>query len=388
MSRILRRPMFRGGRVEDKEDLKVIDQMGIANLATGGRVGYDSGGEVEDYMEIIEAVRKSRPELPKKKGMSTADYLRIASAGANILAAPSEGSGIGGALRSAAPSLSKLGTDMAGSLDAKTAARAELLQNEESAITDMAGAIMKSRNYRPDRGFALSQKLEDLKKYGERKQTLSATLDDANLLVTYITENNIQGESNEEKLANAKTKINNELDLVNSALRVLEPKDEYLLAFLKSGRAGQFFESIIKAEVKAQGVGQDDITFNWSKVIERASSGQKDGGLTTGYATGGLTEMVSETETVNGPSTDAEIDEQYGQGASEDAMNNAMAQGSSAPLTYDEIRLRLPPEVSDDVVKLLAASDEALLEFSNIATQQDVDEFNVKYGVELVLPQV
>jgi len=388
MSRILRRPMFRGGRVEDKEDLKVIDQMGIANLATGGRVGYDSGGEVEDYMEIIEAVRKSRPELPKKKGMSTADYLRIASAGANILAAPSEGSGIGGALRSAAPSLSKLGTDMAGSLDAKTEARAELLQNEESAITDMAGAIMKSRNYRPDRGFALSQKLEDLKKYGERKQTLSATLDDANLLVTYITENNIEGESNEEKLANAKTKINNELDLVNSALRVLEPKDEYLLAFLKSGRAGQFFESIIKAEVKAQGVGQDDITFNWSKVIERASSGQKDGGLTTGYATGGLTEMVSETETVDGPSTDAEIDEQYGQGASEDSMNNAMAQGSSAPLTYDEIRLRLPPEVSDDVVKLLAASDEALLEFSNIATQQDVDEFNVKYGVELVLPQV
>ena len=388
MSRILRRPMFRGGRVEDKEDLKVVDKMGIANLATGGRVGYDSGGEVKDYMEIIEAVRKSRPELPKKKGMSTADYLRIASAGANILAAPSEGSGIGGALRSAAPSLSKLGTDMAGSLDAKTAARAELLQNEESAITDMAGAIMKSRNYRPDRGFALSQKLEDLKKYGERKQTLSATLDDANLLVTYITENNIQGESNEEKLANAKTKINNELELVNSALRVLEPKDEYLLAFLKSGRAGQFFESIIKAEVKAQGVGQDDITFNWSKVIERASSGQKDGGLTTGYATGGLTEMVSETETVNGPSTDAEIDEQYGAGASEDAMNNAMAQGSSAPLTYDEIRLRLPPEVSDDVVKLLAASDEALLEFSNIATQQDVDEFNVKYGVELVLPQV
>ena len=378
MSRILRRPMFRGGRVEDKEDLKVIDQMGIANLATGGRVGYDSGGEVEDYMEIIEAVRKSRPELPKKKGMSTADYLRIASAGANILAAPSEGSGIGGALRSAAPSLSKLGTDMAGSLDAKTAARAELLQNEESAITDMAGAIMKSRNYRPDRGFALSQKLEDLKKYGERKQTLSATLDDANLLVTYITENNIEGESNEEKLANAKTKINNELELVNSALRVLEPKDEYLLAFLKSGRAGQFFESIIKAEVKAQGVGQDDITFNWSKVIERASSGQKDGGLTTGYAEGGLTEMISEeVSTPEGSAMEEEVITEEGPSA-----------GESAPLTYDEIRLRLPPEVSDDVVKLLAASDEALLEFSNIATQQDVDEFNVKYGVELVLPQV
>ena len=377
MSRILRRPMFRGGRVESKGDLKVIDQMGIANLAKGGRVGYVGGGEVEDYMEIIEAVRKSRPELPEKKGMSTADYLRIASAGANILAAPSEGSGIGGALRSAAPALSKLGTDMAGSLDARTTARADLLQNEESAITDMAGAIMKSRNYRPDRGFALSQKLEDLKKYGLKKQTLSAILEDPNALVTYITENNIEGESNEEKIANAKQKINDELKLVNSALRVLEPKDEYLLAFLKSGRAGQFFESIIQAEVKSQGIGQDDPNFNWNKVIERASSGQKDGGLTTGYAEGGLTEMMAQ-ETITPQGTEME----------EEVMEETPGPEASAPLTYDELRLRLPPEVSDDIIQLLSASDEALLQFSNIATQQDVDEFNVKYGVELVLPQV
>ena len=371
--------MFRGGRVESKEDLKVIDQMGIAKLATGGRVGYVEGGEVEDYMEIIEAVRKSRPELPKKKRMSTGDYLRIASAGMDILGAPSEGSGIGGALRSAANPLSKLGGDLATSMDAKTAARAELLQNEESAITDMAGAIMKSRNYRPDRGFALSQKLEDLKKYGIKKQTLSAILEDPNQLVTYITENNIEGETNEEKIANAKTKINNELDLVNSALRVLEPKDEYLLAFLKSGRAGQFFNSIILAEEKAQNKKQTDIDFNWNAVIQRASGGQKDGGLTTGYAEGGLAGMMAE-ETINTPEGSETMEEEV--------VEETPGPESSAPLTYDELRLRLPPEVSDDVVKLLAASDGALLEFSNIATQQDVDEFNVKYGVELVLPQV
>ena len=379
MSRILRRPMFRGGRVESKEDLKVIDQMGIAKLATGGRVGYVEGGEVEDYMEIIEAVRKSRPELPKKKRMSTGDYLRIASAGMDILGAPSEGSGIGGALRSAANPLSKLGGDLATSMDAKTAARAELLQNEESAITDMAGAIMKSRNYRPDRGFALSQKLEDLKKYGIKKQTLSAILEDPNQLATYVTENNVEGETNEEKLENAKIKINNELELVNSALRVLEPKDEYLLAFLKSGRAGQFFNSIILAEEKAQNKKQTDIDFNWNAVIQRASGGQKDGGLTTGYAEGGLAGMMAE-ETINTPEGSETMEEEV--------VEETPGPEASAPLTYDELRLRLPPEVSDDVVKLLAASDGALLEFSNIATQQDVDEFNVKYGVELVLPQV
>ena len=89
--------MFRGGGVESKGDLKVIDQMGIAKLATVVELVMYEGGEVEDYMEIIEAVRKTRPELPEKKGMSTADYLRIASAGMDILGAPSEGSGIGGA---------------------------------------------------------------------------------------------------------------------------------------------------------------------------------------------------------------------------------------------------------------------------------------------------
>ena len=356
--------MFRGGRVERRDG-------GLSQI----RVGYTTGGEVEDYMEIIEAVRKSRPDLPEKKGMSTADYLRIASAGMDILGAPSEGSGIGGALRSAAAPLSKLGGDMAASLDARTAARAELLANEENAITDMASAIMKSRNVRQDRGFALDAKLENIKKFGTRKQELIAIKGDPNLLVTYITENNIEGKTNEEKLANAKLAIENELEIVNSSLRVLEPKDEYLLAFLKSGRAGQFFESIILAEEKAQNLLQDDPKFDWNRVIERASSGKKDGGLTTGYAQGGLTEMMAE-ETITPQGVEME----------EETVTETPE--TSAPLTYDELRLRLPPEVSDDVVKLLASSDEALLEFSNIATQQDVNEFNVKYGVELVLPQV
>jgi len=368
MSRILRRPMFRGGRIESKGDLKVIDQMGIQNLAVGGRVGYDMGGEIEDYTDIIEAVRKSRPQ---KKGLSTSDYLRIASAGAEILGAPSEGSGIMGAFTSAAKPLANLGTNLATSMDARNL-------SEEEAITDISGAIMKSRNYRPDRGFALTKKLEDLEKFGKEKQNLTAVLEDPALLVSYITENNIEGETDAEKLTNAKVKINNRLEIINSALRVLEPKDEYLLAFLKSGRAGQFWNTMIQAEVKAQQLKSTDPKFDWNKVIIRASSGQKDGGLTTGYANGGLTAAMSEEV----------ITPQGGEMMEEEVVEETPAAGSSAPLTFEQLRQRLPKEIPDDVIRLLASSDEALLEFSNIATQQDVDEFNVKYGVELVLPQV
>jgi hypothetical protein len=56
-------------------------------------------------------------------------------------------------------------------------------------------------------------------------------------------------------------------------------------------------------------------------------------------------------------------------------------------LSYEEIRNRLPKEITDDVVKLLSDSSEALQDFAYIKTQQDVNQFNVKYGVNLVLPQ-
>ena len=56
-------------------------------------------------------------------------------------------------------------------------------------------------------------------------------------------------------------------------------------------------------------------------------------------------------------------------------------------LSFEEIRTRLPREITDDIVKLIASSAEALQDFSYIRTQQDVNEFNVKYGVNLVLPQ-
>ena len=127
-----------------------------------------------------------------------------------------------------------------------------------------------------------------------------------------------------------------------------------------------------------QKLKMNDPNFDMNALIMMINRiGQKDGGLTTGYAQGGLTEMMAE-ETITPRGVEMQ----------EEVVEETPEQSSSAPLTYDELRLRLPPEVSDDVVKLLAASDEALLEFSNISTQQDVNEFNVKYGVELVLPQV
>ena len=63
-----------------------------------------------------------------------------------------------------------------------------------------------------------------------------------------------------------------------------------------------------------------------------------------------------------------------------------MEQGDSEALSYDELRERLPSEITDDIVKLIAESPEALEDFAVIQTQQDVNNFNSKYGVQLTLP--
>ena len=65
-------------------------------------------------------------------------------------------------------------------------------------------------------------------------------------------------------------------------------------------------------------------------------------------------------------------------GGGQDASNN--------PISYDQLRARLPQEISDDIVQLMSNSAEALEDFAMISTQQDVDQFNKKFSVNLVLP--
>jgi hypothetical protein len=55
-------------------------------------------------------------------------------------------------------------------------------------------------------------------------------------------------------------------------------------------------------------------------------------------------------------------------------------------LSYGQLRDRLPKEITNDVVMLLSNSEEALQDFAYIRTQDDVGKFNVKYGVNLVVP--
>ena len=56
-------------------------------------------------------------------------------------------------------------------------------------------------------------------------------------------------------------------------------------------------------------------------------------------------------------------------------------------ISYGQLRDRLPPEISNEIVLLLSQSYEAFADFAEIQTQADVNEFNTKYNVQLFLPQ-
>ena len=72
----------------------------------------------------------------------------------------------------------------------------------------------------------------------------------------------------------------------------------------------------------------------------------------------------------------------------EQPMDQETAMPDKSPkIDFETLRARLPKEIGDDIVRLISQSPEALEDFATIATQQDVDQFNKKYSVNLVLPQ-
>ena len=110
----LSRPMFRrGGKVSSRNN-------GIVS-------GFENGGTVrQNYQSgsAVDIINQYYQEPERQKGLSTSDWLRIASAGADIMGAQptSDRGGFIGALQAASPSLGGLGKDLATSAAAKEAA--------------------------------------------------------------------------------------------------------------------------------------------------------------------------------------------------------------------------------------------------------------------------
>jgi hypothetical protein len=117
-------------------------------------------------------------------------------------------------------------------------------------------------------------------------------------------------------------------------------------------------------------------------VIEENATGGR-----VGYQSG-LGPNIMQTslqENIQTPGGDVAISEQIDEAdvSTTQAQGSGLGENSQA---YALLRARLPQEITDDIVRLIAYNPQAFEDFAAIQTQSDVMSFNMKYGVELVIP--
>ena len=105
-------------------------------------------------------------------------------------------------------------------------------------------------------------------------------------------------------------------------------------------------------------------------IIRAGGAGAMNKGGRVGYQGGELVEDINVEETIQ----------------PEGIPQPGTPQVDPVGMSFEELRARLPATITDDIVILLSQSGQALEDFATIQTQQDVDNFNTKYNVNLILP--
>ena len=258
-------------------------------------------------------------------------------------------------------------------------AKLSLLPVEQAYKEKLQG--MKNR----EKTYALTDKINQLNKSMTRLYEIDDKLKDPNVSVL------------------DKTKLQREKKILESTIETILPKSDPILeGFLKTPSGGQLFRAEIDAIKRERGLKDDaavtsDLYIEAIKRVREKLS--KTGGRGEGMKKGGRVGMEEGGISSDYTETDTEIVDQEGDEGMMDLVAQQTTQTTPAPvqqisaeqvkpLTYNELRSRLPREITNEVVNLLSKSQQALVDFANITTQKDVVEFNAKYGVNLVLPQV
>ena len=134
----------------------------------------------------------------------------------------------------------------------------------------------------------------------------------------------------------------------------------------------------------------DSPTFDLADEVERFKEFQKmRGNLATGGRVGFQEGTPNPEFTMPEPKPreavqDRQLDTLMKAAPALEDPNQAKSMGEGD--MYAALRRRLPQEITDDVVRLIAYNPEAFADFADIQDQSDVDSFNQKYNVQLVLP--
>ena len=339
MNRTLRRPMFRIG--------------GSAEGITSGlsRQGYQGTGQAwEQFVKKIPDIRaEAKKATYKPRGTNVYDFMT--EFGLDIASRPPVPGGI---LATAATSAKE---PYARFMERKqSAAEQEYGSEADMFKTMLSGAFDVQSAEREGKGWL--------------KQWENEQIPILNKTINELTK----------KQDNGTITADEELDL-QSAIeqkRGIVDIDEVTGAFLKTEEGGELvvdtMTTLLEKDLQIEDPekrkypkGKKDVQLYLDAIAEvKRRLGLKEGGR-VGYQGGNMVQpnaMQASMPTDQGPEVPSEVQN----------------------IDYDTLRARLPQTITDDIVRLISTSAEAMEDFATIQTQQDINNFNEKYGVELVLP--
>ena len=363
MSRVLNRPMFRlGGSTS-----------GITSgldTPKRGRVDGPGGYAGIDYDKAFETSQKITDKYYPRRGGDINRFL--IEWGLNMAGNPPSGNVLQTAAKEAQGPTQKLFASM----DESDATRSAVGAGLFGEIIGAEGEMMGGRDV-----FKDELMLETLIKATKDKVRLTKELEKE-------TDKTIIAAKQEELLV-ANTIINQLRErnplvdrvlgstaVVKELLDVILPSYDKMM--IKDAETG---ENVLKYPKTPEGQAKkiQDAMAEIMRIVQAGGTQMAKGGR-VGLNVGGLPNQGSPTAMANA-ATDTEVEDAFGV-----SVADAAPQVDAVGMSFDELRARLPATITDDIVILLSQSGEALEDFATIQTQQDVDNFNTKYNVNLILP--
>ena len=421
MSKTLNRPMFRMGGKPDTNT-------GIVSGFETPRKKYSSGTPSQDVIDMLamradndEKMSGMREELansymtnaPVEKGFGFNDYMSLVKLGAGIAGAPNQGSGFKGLISSSAPAIGAFADDLSKSSSIKQA-RLDAYNKEqrlaEQALLKMDMENLSQSSLLGEKNFFDLQKLNitqenaidllDKENKNKLEQIkLDNDLDKAEfeeMVIAYETYSKvIMTSTDPQEVINAYNSIGISLSkVVSPVVSKFSPTDKSNIkaaaedlilsnsALPQEGDDGYatLLEQYIQSLSYKKALGNLGINLgNITDIVNEARIKEADGGR-IGYAMGTdpYQERYREKELDPGPMEPG--------GLPDNPNAPPIMQANNQAVSYQELRSRLPQEVSDQVVRLLANSEEALFVFANIETQEDIAKFNQRFNADLRMP--
>jgi len=339
-----------------------------------------------------------------QRGFGLSEYLALVKLGAGIAGAPNQGKGFKNFVRSSAPAFGQFAEDI-GALDrAKTVQRENIKQRVTEA--EQAGAELdftaqlQQQELLSDRQIATANAVVkyagDLLNVNDVQYIMTNSL-----LLDQIIKGNPADSDIAKRAIERKKELNKSKKDYKAELEVAMKKPGALstdLDYLNlqsvpaaekpapyTGLEGDAFkEAYIQKQL--EGLDVDDVLIpTYDPNYKVPESTQK------WFEAGGVPEQI-DVERLYGFAEGGRVGFQQGgtrAGGDITGMAPGMtgtSEGTTSPISFEELRARLPQEVSNEVVRLLSASEGALIDFAQIQTQDDISRFNQKYNTDLQLP--